>query len=379
MKPLIRILPALALLLLTILPAAAQKGSNDRKIAEQKRAIESLEKRIAEEEKRIAGLKKGRASAEEKARLLARQIESRNELLAASEREEALLLNQVARTDSVAGGLGAELQRRKEQYAEMVREAYRNYRHNNYLTYLFSSRDFNDATRRIASLRAVASLRERQIGGIDSLGRLVSAEQEQLARRRRELDSVRRGLSAQRERLRRDADAAKSNIRQLSKREQEALKKKVAQEQQRDVAIAELRKLVKGNKQGASFSAKTSNLRLPVEGGTVKRYKGNMAEIAGPRGARVLSIYEGKVADIKRNRITNKYDIYIAHGEYITSYANLGSAAVEKGQTVARNQTIGTIGTTVDVVTMETQYKIVFGIYPPSPDVKMNAADCFKK
>lgn len=378
MKPLIHILLTLTFVL-CLQVASAQKGTNDGKIAAQKRTIEALEKRIADEEKRIAGLKKGRATAEEKARLLARQIESRSELLTASEREEELLLEEIARTDSVAGDLETQLDHRREQYAAMVREAYRNYRYNNYLTYLFSARDFNDVARRIASLRAVASLRERQMHRIDSLGTLVTAEQEVLARRRRSLDSVRRGLTAQKERLQRDAASAKANIRQLSKREQEALKKKVEQEQQLTVAIAALRKLVKGNKQGASFSATTSNLRLPVVGGTVKRYKGNMAEITGPRGAKVISIYEGKVADIKRNRITNKYDIYIAHGEYITSYANLGSVSVEKGASVARNQTIGSIGTSVDVVTMETQYKIVFGIYPPSPNVKMNAADCFKK
>lgn len=373
--------PLLAFLLLfaAAQPATAQKGSAERRIAAQKREIEAIEKRIAEEEQRIAGLRKGRASAEEKARLLARQLESRNELLGASQREEALLMDEVARTDSTAGRLSGELQLRRTQYAGMVCEAYRNYRFGNYLTYLFSARDFRDAARRIASLRAVASLRARQMERIDSLGLLVSAEREVLAARQRSLDSVRRSLTSQKERLQRDAAAARANIRQLSKREQEALKKKIEEEQRREGAVAELRKLAKGNKQGATFSTRTSNLRLPVVGGTVKRYKGNMAEIAGPRGAQVISIYEGRVADIKRNRITNKYDIYIAHGEYIASYANLASAAVEKGQTVARNQTIGTVGTSVDVLTMETQYKIVFGIYPPSPDVKMNAADCFKK
>ena len=50
------------------------------------------------------------------------------------------------------------------------------------------------------------------------------------------------------------------------------------------MAIDELRKLTRGNKEGNTFTAKTSNLRLPVVGGGVKRYKGNMAEIAGAEG-----------------------------------------------------------------------------------------------
>lgn len=112
--------------------------------------------------------------------------------------------------------------------------------------------------------------------------------------------------------------------------------------------------------------------------GRVKRYKENMAEITGPKGAHVISIYDGKVVDIKRNRITNKYDVYVAHGEYITSYANLGTICVEKGQKVARNAQLGTIGSSVNVMTMETEYKLVFGIYPPNPGQKMRAEDCFK-
>ena len=165
----------------------------------------------------------------------------------------------------------------------------------------------------------------------------------------------------------------------MTQQEKKALQRKMSEEQQLDVAINELRKLTKGNKEGASFSSKTSGLRLPVTGGRVKRYKENMAEITGPKGASVISIYDGKVVETKQNRITGKYDVFVAHGEYITSYANLGTISVEKGQKVARNQTLGTIGSAVNISTMETEYRIVFGIYPPDPRQKMRAEDCFKR
>ena len=51
----------------------------------------------------------------------------------------------------MARGLSASLDAHKRRYAEMVREAYRNYKHNNYLTYLFSSSDFNQVARRITT------------------------------------------------------------------------------------------------------------------------------------------------------------------------------------------------------------------------------------
>lgn len=374
MKPSRTILTLAFLLLLSF--AAAQ---TDSKVEAQKRAIAALEKKIADEEQQIAKLQKGRAATEERVRRLARQIDSRNQLLDATEQEVRRLREEIARTDSVAGDLSESLARNREQYAEMAREAYRNYQHHNYLTYLFSSRDFADAARKITNLREVAALRERKLQDIATLSVQVKAEKELLDRRKSSLDSVTRSLWAQREKLRRDAGNARASIRQMSQKEKTALRRKVAQEQQLDVAIGELRKLSKGNTEGATFSAGTSGLRLPVTAGRVKRYKENMAEIVGPKGAHVVSIYDGKVVEVKRNRITGKYDVFIAHGEYITSYANLGTICVEKGQKVAKNGQLGTIGSTVDVLTMETEYKLVFGIYPPNPAQKLRAENCFRK
>lgn len=369
----------LTILLLCLFAACPVTAQNDRRIEEQKRVIAALEKKIADEEREISKIKQGKAATEQKARRLARQLESRNQLLDETEKQARLLRDELSKTDSIAGGLNASLERNRAQYAEMVREAYRNYRQNNYLTYLFSSCDFDDAARRISNLRSVSLMRERQLRRIDSLARCVTAEKALLDRRREALDSVTDKLRIQRERLQRDARTARANVKQMSRREQDMLRQKVAREQQLDVAIGELRKLTKGNTEGSSFSNRTSGLRLPVTAGRVKKYKGNLAEITGPRGAHVISIYDGKVVDIRRNRITNKYEVYVAHGEYLTSYANLGSICCEKGRKVARNEQIGTIGSSVDILTMETEYKMVFGIYAPDPKETMRAENCFRK
>ena len=273
--------PARILTLLFLFAAftAAAQGGRDA-IEEQKRVIAALEKRIADEERAISKIQEGRAATEERVRRLARQLDSRNQLLEETEKQVRLLRKEISRTDSVAGDLSSALERNRTQYAEMVREAYRNYKHNNYLTYIFSSRDFADVAKKITNLREVASMRERKLHDIAALS---------------------------------------------------------------------------------------------------KRYKENMAEISGPKGAHVISIYDGKVVEIKRNRITNKYDVFVAHGEYITSYANMGSICVEKGQKVARNEQLGTIGSSVNIMTMETEYKLVFGIYPPNPGEKLRAENCFKR
>ncbi len=359
---------------------AQSSDETDRKVAEQERVIRSIEQEIAEADKRISGIKADKANARQRTRLLTRQIERRNDLLAAEEHKERILTEEMNRKERSARELQTELSLRREQYAEMVREAWRNYRSNSVVTYIFSSKDFNDAVRRVGTLRAVSSLRERQIRLIDSLGTELERERAALTLRRRQVDSVQSSLSRQKKNLERDRAAAAADVKKLSSREKEALKKRMEQERRLDVAIAELRKLVKGNKEGSSFSRATSNLNLPVRGGFVKRYRANMAEVNGSRGAQVLSIYDGKVVDVKREKITNAYMIFIAHGEYITSYAYLSACAVTKGMSVKRNQVIGTVGArVVDPLTMKTEYGILFGIYSPDPHEVMRASECFSK
>lgn len=376
MKP-FRPLPCL-LFCLALCIASAAVAQNDRKIAEQQKVVADLERKIAEEERQLTKLRSGKKMTEETVRRLSRQIESRSQLLDETEKRARALRGELAHTGSVADSLSKQLQRHREQYAEMVRDAYRNYRHHNYLTYIFSSRNFKDIARRIVNLREMADARKRKMSEIASINDRVQREKAVLEKRHRSLDSVTKKLTSQRNSLQRDARDARTSLQQLSNKEKSTLQRKMAQEEQLQTAIATLRKLTKGNKEGASFSAKTSGLRLPVVGGKVKRYKGNMAEIIGPRGAKVQSIYEGKVMDIKQNRITNKYEIYVAHGEYITTYSNLSSVAVAKGDKVGRNGLLGMIGSAMNIATMETEYKIVFGIYPPDPKKNMLASDCFR-
>lgn len=349
------------------------------RIEEQRRIIKELEQKIEQDEKRISSIKKDKSTAQQRVTSITRQINSRNQLLNRTEREINHIEGDISRNDSLITSTQRQIDYERERYGEMVREAYRNHQQNNYVTYILASESFSDAARRIANIRAVASLRAIRLQRIDSLNAALTRQQTTLAERRKELGEVQRKAEVQRDKLRGDVASAKQTMKQLSSREQAALRAKMEREEQLDVAISELRKLTKGNTTGASFSRKTSNLNLPVVGGSVRRYKGNMAEIVGQRGAAVRSIYEGKVVDVRRNRISGKYDVFVAHGEYITSYANLDAVSVEKNAKVAKNGRLGVIGSSVNVTTMEPEYKMIFGIYSPSPKETMRAADCFKK
>lgn len=203
-------------------PAAAQ---NDRRIAEQRKAIAALEAKIAAEEAQIAKLKKGRSATEERARRLAGQIDARNQLLLETEREAALLREEIRRTDSLAGDLSTALDRNRTLYRRLAQESYRNYRQHGYIGYLFSADDFAEVARRLAALRETAALRERTLHEIAEQQSAVRDTRTRLDDRRRSLDSVTDKATTQRRRLERDAEAARREIRSMSQRERSALQR----------------------------------------------------------------------------------------------------------------------------------------------------------
>lgn len=382
MKTLLKILFLLALTLgADIVYAQKEELTAEEKarIAQQRKVVEELEEQLARDELRLKEIKEDKSNALKRMRTITKQINSRNTLLSRTEGEILSIEKNIALNDNMITQTREEYDTEREKYAEMVREAYRNHRQNNYATYILASESFTDIARRIANIRAVASLRAARLHRIDSLGKALEAQQTTLAERRHKLDSVKGKAVAQRDKLQKDVKSAQRTMNQLSTKEKAALKEKLESEERLDAAIDELRKLTKGNKEGASFSRTTSNLNLPVEGGTVRRYKGNMAEITARKGAAVTTIYDGKVVEVKRNRISGQYDVFVAHGEYITSYANLESVTVEKNAKVGKNQRIGTIGSSMNLSTMQPEHKMVFGIYSPNPKETMRAADCFKK
>ncbi len=366
-------------LVILMLFCVVSLSASEDKISKQKSLIESLERQVAEGEREVAQLRKSRAASEVEVRKLASQIETRNRLLSAQQAEERILRGDIAEADKSTAQLSAELTREKEYYADMVREAYRSYKSHNVLTYLFTARDFEDMARKIANLRAVAQLRELRMERIDSLSSDLSRQRATLVERQAQLAKVVSDLKSQKSNLERDVNSARRSISAMSSKERKVLQQRELQQRQLDAAVNELQKLIKGNRAGATFSAKVKGLDLPVVGGRVKQYKENMAEVVGAAGAKVRSVYEGKVVDVRLNRITGKYDVYIAHGEYITSYAGLSSIVVEKNQYVARSGNIGVIGEAVDIITMRSEYKIVFGVYPPTTKERLSASNLFKR
>lgn len=347
-----------ALLLLAAATAAAPASPNDKQKADLERKVKDLERQIREGERVISTIKNDKSAAQERARRLSRQIEVRNDLLLANERKARLLQEDVERADSALQAVSTRLTQRKSQYAEMVRESYRNYRNDNYLSYIFSADGFLETARRIAVLREVAENRGARIREIAALNDSVSAARDNLGRQKAALDSARRRTASEKEKLQQDEKAARTAISNLTAKERAAVKKKAEQERQLSVSREQLRKLSKGNTAGASFSAATK-IKMPVEGGRRRKIVGTVWDIVAKQNARVNAVYTGKVVMVKHNKEFNRYEVYIALGEdWTAAYSNLSEVNVKQGQIVETGQKIGVIGAWRSPFTGELEYTL---------------------
>lgn len=367
----------LALMLLTHAPMLAMAQSKGTKVDEQRRRVEQYRRDVESAKKEVSNLKKEKASASSRVEALNRQMNLRSSYIAATEQEKVLVEADITLADTAIDSLHRALEHNRELYAEVVRVAYRNYRQNNYTTYLFSSSDISDAARRMAEIEHIAEQRRSLAQQIALQEEELASQRALLAGRRHELDSIGRSLEEERKALEDDKREAQRSYNSLSDKERKALSNQKKQQQKLDSALAELRKLTEGNKAGSSFNDKTKNLNLPVAGGSVSRTNGNTATITAKKGSAVRSIYEGRVIRISKDN-TNHSQVFIAHGKYISVYMHLSSVCVAEGDTVKKDQTIGNIGIGIDHKGVESAY-MLFMINHSDPNKTMSVMDCFKK
>ena len=245
-----------------------------------RKTINSLESSIEKEEKELAKLKKGKDTKQKLVNSLARQIEKRNALIAARDKQIKRLNSDISKAQKRVGELSLDLDSLEQSCGRMVREAYRNYRNTNTLSYIFSASSFLEMANRIVALRSATIYRKGQINQIIATREDIKQEQQSLSRKREEVAIAKKKLDSQRAKMREERDLAKATIRQMSQKERKVQASMAEHEKRLDSAIAELRKLTKGNTLGDGFSSTTHGLRLPVAGGKVVRYNANTAETA---------------------------------------------------------------------------------------------------
>lgn len=359
-------LPLLCLFLLLSLSVPAQTLESLRD------EIEQAEAEIKMTNNLLSKTQQDKKLNDKQLKLIRNKITNRKNIIANLEKQSDLINNDIGAKNNTVQSLQQQLAELRKEYGKMVYSAYKNYKLNNFMVFLFSSKDFNDATRRISYMRRYNRMREQKAAEIDSVAASVHVQLSELQSRKEELGKVQQSRSeelrtlgkdesqykAASDKLTKEAGKLNSVIRENRKkidRMQQQMRRMIAAEAkksntkprtaQQDEYIAEL---------SGKFDQNKGRLPYPVRGVIVDRFgishqhnlRDNLVvyndgvNIASDRGADVRSVFEGEVLQIAAAQGMNNV-IIIRHGNYITGYSNVEAVSVKPGDKVSTNQTIG--------------------------------------
>ncbi|MDR2937029.1 MAG: peptidoglycan DD-metalloendopeptidase family protein [Rikenellaceae bacterium] len=305
-------------------------------------------------------------------RLVNSKISTRKRMVANFDRQIALINGNINTRNSTIGSLERELAALKAEYASMMVDAYKSYRTNTFMAFLFAATDFNDVSRRIYYMKRYTLMRERKAVQIDSMSMRLSEDIIELGLKKDELDQTVQArnkeisnLSSEETNYRRIASTLNTQATQY--RTQLAQKQKTLENLQAQIQrlIEEEARRSRGQARSTAeteafaalsgrFDQNQGRLPYPVSGGVIIDHYGTHPHptqknltvnnkginIATERGANVRAVFDGEAVRVFFFQGLNN-NVMIRHGNYLTVYSNLETVNVKAGDKVSANQVIG--------------------------------------
>ena len=365
-------------LLLTLLFALATLSVTAQHLESLREEIRQAEEEIKMTNQLLSKTQKNQQTTDRQLNLIRNKIRNRKNIISNLEKQSGLIENNIGAKNTTIRSLEQDLNRLRQEYAAMVYDSYKNYKLNNFMLFLFASRDFNDATLRIAYMHRYNRMREQKAAEIDSVSASVGREISSLQSQKEELDKVRRSRNEEltsldkdetqyrtsSQKLQQEAGKLNSIIKANRKRieqMQKQIRQIIAEESRKNKAKPQTSEQREFDvKLSGQFEQNTGKLPYPVRGVIVNNYglhshtaikgvveKNQGVDIAAEPGAEVRAVFEGEVSQVLLNQWTNKF-VLLRHGNYLTLYSNLASVNVKVGDRVTLNQPIGRIASSED-------------------------------
>lgn len=338
--------------------------------------------------------------------LLNRKIQLQEKYLNSINREIHNLEDNIYLSELEIYRLNKQLDTLKVQYARSVVYAYR-YRSNyDYINFIFSASNFNDALKRMDYLRSYRAYREKQVANIEEHQELIAARQREQKTRKDEKSQVLVVQAKKVDELAQERKQKDAVMNQLKSKEREFQKQIAAKKKRDKELLASINAIVKREIEAARAKAKANapkggdtkpedkgtaggggskrsepttkptyldltardvelnsgfqnnrgRLPWPVDNGVVTSNFGlNKIEntlltfdnpgisISTPNtGMPVKAIFDGDVIGVFN--LGDGMAVTVRHGKYFTTYSNLTSVSVSKGSSVKTGQSIGKTG-----------------------------------
>lgn len=389
MKLLIKHISFLTLLLGLCFSAFSQQSK--RQELESKKS--NLKKEIAYKNKLLEETAKDKKKSLNQLVILNQKINEREELISTIRTETSLLDEEMEDNTKQIEQLEKDIENLKDEYAELIRFAYKNRSNYEKVMYVFAADDFNQAYKRLKYLQEYTEYRKRQAENIKRMEENLRLENDKLLAKKEEKLKLIESLGGEREKLASEKEQQNQVYSELQSKEKE-LKKEIKQREKEQLALQraieraieeEMRKAraeagssSKGDKWeltpeakalAANFTTNKSKLPWPVEKGVITqgygvhahpvltqlKVRNNGVTISTEPNSQARAVFEGEVSSVIVIPGAGKA-VIVRHGDYLTVYGNLDDVFVSKGDHVSTKQALGRIRTDGDKT--EIQFEI---------------------
>ena len=375
--------------------------------AARQKTLENQKKRLQAEIKQINSLlfknTKKEKSLLSQVENLEVKISVRSNLIRVNNQQVKLLTNQINVNQRNITNLREELKILKKDYAEMIQKSYKSKSSQNRLMFLFSSESFLQAFKRVQYMKQYANFRKKQGEEIVKKTNTLQSFNKNLLQERVQKDALVEENRKVEERLQQERKSQQRLIQGL-KRKSRQLGSEIRQKQRKAAAIdREIERLIReaiaasnkaagkkstkafaltpeAKKLAANFIANKGKLPWPVENGIViQRFgtqphpvvkttmiKSNGVTIATSPKSEARAVFKGEVMTILSFKGSNP-TILIKHGNFITTYKNMGKVYVKKGDRVEAKQSIGEIFTHPQTGKTTLQFSVFNELKPQNP------------
>ena len=311
--------------------------------------------------------------------LLNAQLVQFNRLISNMNAEIAYFERQIKETSDSVSRMTREIEKMKEEYAGLIHHTYKNRGRYDKLIYVLSSKDFNEAYRRMKYFQQYSDFRKKQVAEIKLKQEQLQVVMEQLAISKDEkekllaeqrleskrLETVKtdynrelNGLKSQERKLKAQLDKQEANLKKL----RDEIAKIIAAEAKKGSNVTATnpydrltpdQRLVSTN-----FKGNRGRLPWPVERGNITGFFGAYThpflkyvrlnntgiDITTVGGSDVRAVFDGEVTAIIAIPGDN-ISVLIRHGNYFTVYKNMVSVKVKKGDQIKIKEVIGKVYT----------------------------------
>ncbi len=367
--------------------AISNAQTSEQKNLEAKR--EKLQNEIQQINKLLFAEKKEKGNVLEQMNALDKKISVRQQLIRVTNEQSNLLNRQLNANIRNITKLRSELKTLKDDYALMIQKSYQNKSQQSRLMFLLSSESFFQGFKRLQYMKQYTQYRKEQGEQIVSKTDELKKLNLELTEQRKEKDKLIAENTLAKKELQKEKNTQNellATIKQNESKYASSIKKKEKEARKIDQQIENLIKsaIASANKEtkktstskstsinnnkfiltpeakvlAGKFSANKGRLIWPVEKGIKSigfgvykdpvypgiKHQNNGVIIATEKGVNARAIFEGEVIAVISVPGGNK-GVQVKHGNFISTYYNLTSVSVKKGDKVKTKENLGEVYT----------------------------------